>query len=43
MYLTEDDLDELGSAMNNVERRRLEEALQALRQEGQVAAAADAE
>ena len=40
LFLTEEDVDELGSAMNRVEKRRLQAALQALREDGE---AADAE
>ena len=42
VFLTEQDIEELGSGMNRVEKRRLEAALQALREEGEEAAA-DAE
>jgi len=31
LFLTEDDVDQLGSAMNHVERMRLQAALEALR------------
>ena len=40
-YLTDEDIDEIGSGMTRVEKMRLQAALQALREDGQ--AAEDAE
>ena len=37
VFLTDEDIDEISHAMNRVEKRRLEVALQALREEGETA------
>ena len=42
VFLTEEDIDELGGGMTHIERMRLQSALEALREDGEQAAA-DAE
>ena len=42
-YLTDEDIEEIGSGMTRVEKMRLQAALQALQEDGQQSAAEDAE